>query len=160
MSMSYAGLPAQGLCPRIKEVGQLTRELLAVHGLDDWSFAFNKSKLNMGLCRYGPKSIELSIYFTERNSSATIRDTLLHEIAHALVGPGHGHDAAWKETCMRIGAKPERLSFEADMPVGRWQARCGSCGLMHHRHRKPKWMRGWSCCHCGPERGRLEWTKT
>jgi len=160
MQMSYAALPAQDLSSHAQGVRRLARELLTVHGLDDWFFAFNRSKLNMGLCRYGPMSIELSIYFTERNSSATIRDTLLHEIAHALVGPGHGHDAAWKQACVRIGARPERQSFEAEMPLGRWQARCGSCGRLHDRHRKPKWMRGWSCCHCGPERGRLEWTRT
>jgi predicted SprT family Zn-dependent metalloprotease len=48
----------------------------------------------MGLCLYEPKAIELSLHFIERNAEDVIRDTLLHEIAHALVGPGHGHDRA------------------------------------------------------------------
>jgi hypothetical protein len=56
-----------------------------------------------------------------------------------------------------VGAKPERLSFEAEMPSGRWQAVCGNCGMRHHKHRRPKHLVGWWCCRCGPERGRLVW---
>src|SRR3954468_6565933 len=104
---------------------RLALDLMAGHRLRGWSFRFNRSKTNLGLCRYGPRLIELSVHFVERNSREEVRDTLLHEIAHALVGPGHGHDEAWRRKCLDVGARPERLSFEADMPVGRWQAVCG-----------------------------------
>jgi predicted SprT family Zn-dependent metalloprotease len=141
----------------VLKTGTLACELLAAYGLHDWSVRFNRSKVNMGLCRYGPRTIELSRYFVERNPDEVVRDTVLHEIAHALVGPGHGHDAAWKAMCLRVGARPERLSFEVAMPAGRWQARCGGCGVLHHKHRRPKRMIGWWCCHCGPVLGRLVW---
>jgi predicted SprT family Zn-dependent metalloprotease len=144
---------------RILEAKQLADELLGRFGLPDWSFRFNRSKVNLGLCKYGPKAIELSSHFVERNSLDVVEDTLLHEIAHALVGPGHGHDATWKETCLRVGARPERLSYEADMPEGCWQATCGCCGMLHHKHRKPKHLVGWWCANCGPERGRLTWQR-
>jgi predicted SprT family Zn-dependent metalloprotease len=144
---------------RLGEVRRVAVELLTQHGLHDWSFGFNRGKRTMGLCLYGSRTIELSVHFVERNSPEVIRDTLLHEIAHALVGPGHGHDTLWKSKCCEIGAVPERLSFEVNMPEGRWQARCGQCGLLHHRHRKPKWMNGWYCSHCGKERGQLAWKK-
>ena len=145
------------LSPRCLQARHLARQLLAAHGLADWSFAFNRSKRDLGLCRFGPKVIELSRHFVERNGSGLVRDTLLHEIAHALVGPGHGHDDAWKRMCRRVGARPERLSHEADMPEGRWQATCAGCGMRHHKHRKPKRMRGWFCCRCGRVRGGLTW---
>jgi predicted SprT family Zn-dependent metalloprotease len=138
---------------------ELAISLLITHGLRDWSFAFNRSKRQMGCCRFGPKIIELSCHFVERNTLDLIRDTLLHEIAHALVGPGHGHDAVWKAMCVRVGAKPERLSDEAHMPQGRWQATCEGCGMRHHKHRRPKRMKGWYCCRCGPMRGALVWTR-
>jgi predicted SprT family Zn-dependent metalloprotease len=77
-----------------------------------------------GLCRYGPRTVELSVHFVERNSEEAVRDTLPHETAHAFVRPGHGHGAAWKAMCLRVGAKPERLSFGAVRPVGRWRAVC------------------------------------
>lgn len=132
-------------------------ELLQKHGLTDWRFRFNRRKCELGLCRYGPRFIELSIHFVARNGPEAVRETLLHEIAHALVGPEHGHDAAWRSKCREIGARPERVCHDAAMPPGRWQARCGGCGRTHHRHRRPKHLRGWHCRHCGREQGRLTW---
>jgi predicted SprT family Zn-dependent metalloprotease len=145
------------LSPRAVQAAALASELLAAHGLTGWAFGLNRSRLNMGLCKYGPRTVELSVFFVERNSVEAIRDTLLHEVAHALAGPGHGHDAAWKAMCLRVGARPERLSFEAAMPEGRWRATCGGCGMVHHKHRRPKHLVGWWCCCCGPQRGRLVW---
>jgi predicted SprT family Zn-dependent metalloprotease len=145
---------------RLEEIRQLAADLFALYGLAGWSLEFNRGKRTMGLCLYGSKTIALSVHFVERNQDEAIRDTLLHEIAHALVGPGHGHDASWKRKCLEVGARPERLSYEVNMPEGRWQAQCGHCGRLHHRHRKPKWMKGWYCTPCGKERGQLAWTKT
>jgi predicted SprT family Zn-dependent metalloprotease len=145
--------------PRIRQARTLAQRLLSNHGLRDWSFRFNRSKCNMGLCRFDDRSIELSLHFVERNPAPVGRDTLQHEIAQALVGPGHGHDTAWKQMCLRVGARPERVSFEVDMPDGLWQARCPGCGLIHHKHRKPKHMKGWSCKWCGPMNGRLLWVR-
>ena len=139
------------------EVRTLALELMARHGLHGWTFGFNRRKRSLGLCRYGIRAIELSIYFTDRNAAEEIRDTLLHEIAHALVGPGHGHDVVWKAKCREVGARPERCG-QADMPDGRWQARCGGCGGLFSRHRRPKQLKGWFCRTCGPERGTLIWS--
>jgi len=145
------------LSPRALRAAALAHELLAAHGLTGWSFRLNRSKVNLGLCKYGPRTIELSTHFVERNSDEAIRDTLLHEIAHALAGRAAGHGPLWKAMCLRVGARPERLSFEAVMPAGRWRAKCNCCGALHHRHRRPKRMTGWWCCRCGRERGRLSW---
>jgi predicted SprT family Zn-dependent metalloprotease len=144
-------------CPeRFLAARQLALRLLAAHGLQDWSFAFNRRKRSMGMCFYERQAIELSIWFIERNAEEAIRDTLLHEIAHALVGPGHGHDEVWKQKCIAIGAQPVRCG-QADMPAGRWQARCTSCDFCYYRHRRPKRLKGWFCRTCGPERGKLVW---
>src|SRR5438034_297105 len=133
---------------------------MAAHGLHDWSFRFNRRKQAMGLCIYHLRTIELSIHFVDgSNPIDEIRDTILHEIAHALVGPRHGHDKVWKRKCLEIGARPQRCG-QADMPEGRWQADCRSCGRAYHRYRKPKRLRGWFCRACGPERGSLGWRET
>jgi hypothetical protein len=144
---------------RALQVGDLAQRLLTSFGLGDWSFAFNRSKLQMGLCLYGPRCIALSVYFAELNTDEAVRDTLLHEIAHALVGPGHGHDAVWRAKCLEVGARPERLSYDVNMPLGRWQAVCPGCGRLHDRHRRPKHLVGWHCSYCGRERGRLTWSR-
>lgn len=152
--------PTLSLAQRLQEVHQLASALLTRHGLADWKFSFNRSKTQLGLCLFGPKLIQVSVHFVARNGADLIRDTLLHEIAHALVGLGHGHDGVWKAKCREIGARPERLCFEADMPAGRWQAQCGGCGMVHHKHRRPRHLHGWFCRHCGRERGRLTWQPT
>jgi predicted SprT family Zn-dependent metalloprotease len=135
---------------------KLALELMARHGLIGWSFDLNRQKRTLGLCRYGTKTIELSIYLVDRNDPEVVRETILHEIAHALVGPGHGHDRVWKAKAIEIGARPERCG-QADMPAGRWRADCPGCGQTFSRYRKPRQMRGWSCLACGPRQGALTW---
>jgi predicted SprT family Zn-dependent metalloprotease len=144
------------LSARRAAVRQVALELMSRHGLAGWSFAFNRRKRSMGLCRYGEKVIELSIHLVDRNGPEEILDTILHEIAHALVGRRHGHDAVWKAKCIEIGAQPQRCG-QADMPEGRWRATCRSCGQVFSRHRKPRRLNGWFCRLCGQERGQLSW---
>jgi predicted SprT family Zn-dependent metalloprotease len=144
--------------PKTVAVLKQARDLLDRHGLGDWVVAFNRRRRSLGYCWYDMRRIELSIYLVERNGEAEILDTLLHEIAHALLGPGHGHGPAWKRKCLEIGARPFRCG-QVNMPAGRWQALCGGCGKGFHRYRKPKRMQGWFCGGCGPQRGQLAWKR-
>ena len=38
------------------------------------------------------QQVERSVGFVLRATCSDIRDTLRHDIAHAIVGPGHRHD--------------------------------------------------------------------
>lgn len=152
-------LPA--LSPRCQAARDLALELMARHGLVDWEFRFNRAKRRVGVCyfpqRGRPGRIELSIHFPDLNPDDEVRDTILHEIAHALVGPGHGHDAVWRAKCIEIGAKPRRCYDAAvvEMPTGRWHARCPSCNRDFHRHRRPRGLGNWFCLACGETAGKL-----
>ena len=134
---------------------ELARKLLAEHNLTSWSFAFNHRKRALGLCRYSKKQIELSLHYIQRNDQAAIRDTILHEIAHAIAGPAAGHGPKWVSACIKIGAKPERLDTTANMPKGNYTAQCPSCQHLHHRYRKPLADRKYFCRKCGPAAGLL-----
>lgn len=134
---------------------KLAQTLMRDHGLVDWSFRFNTAKRQLGVCRYATRRIELSRHFVAANGEPAVRDTVLHEIAHALAGPEAGHGERWKAQCRRLGCAPERLDREAVMPRGRWRARCAGCGQSFHRHRRPMRGRTYACRRCGPERGRL-----
>ncbi|HYH68527.1 MAG TPA: SprT-like domain-containing protein [Urbifossiella sp.] len=143
----------------------LATQMMAQNGLTEWQFAFNTNKRRAGVCRYPargrPGRIELSKHYVLRNPAEEVRDTILHEIAHALVGHGHGHDEVWKAKCVEVGARPERCyGEEVEMPRGRWRATCAGCGKEHDRHRRPKQLAGWHCRRCGKERGALIWRQT
>jgi predicted SprT family Zn-dependent metalloprotease len=157
------GIPYR-LTERAVQVRELAHQLMLQYGLDEWEFGINTNVRRAGVCHYPsdgtPGRIEISGHFAERNSEEEIRETILHEIAHALVGPGHGHDAVWKAKCVEIGARPERCyGDELEMPKGKWRAVCPSCETEYDRHRRPKASMGWYCRSCGISRGILKWAK-
>ena len=132
----------------------LARELMTHFGIGDWTFHWNRRKRSLGLCKYRAKRIELSTHFVAANPEAPVRETILHEIAHALAGEKAGHGPKWKAMCVKVGCKPERCDQgEAIMPRGRWTARCNACGKEYWRHRRPAKRARYWCKSCGPERG-------
>jgi predicted SprT family Zn-dependent metalloprotease len=86
----------------------LAARLFAEHGLEDWSFAFDHATRRAGCCDYRRKRISFAVQFARQASEEEIHDTLLHEIAHALVGKKHNHDAVWKAKAQAIGSSGER----------------------------------------------------
>jgi predicted SprT family Zn-dependent metalloprotease len=134
----------------------LARQLIAEHRLAGWHFAFNRRKAALGLCRYDTKRIELSHHFVLRNDEPAVRDTILHEIAHALAGPEAGHGPRWQQMCRQIGASPQRVDYQAAMPRGKWQATCPGCGRTYNRHRRPMRNRIYTCRTCGPQTGQVQ----
>lgn len=142
---------------QLSELTILAEQLLQQHGLDDWTFTYNKNKRRLGVCRQHLKRIELSQFYVERNPEPHIMDTLLHEIAHAIVGVEHGHNQIWKEKCIELGCAPKSCDGSANMPEGRWQATCPTCSRHFAQHRRPKRFRRHYCLACGPEDGRLSY---
>ena len=130
----------------LDEAARLGRRLIAEHGLHDWTLVFDRAKQRAGICRYGTKQIGLSAPLTALHPEAEVRDTILHEIAHALAGPRHGHDAVWRATARRIGSSGQRcMSSDAPRVEGDW---VGTCPAGHRvtRHRRPE--RPSSCPTC------------
>ena len=141
------------------EAEQLARKLMADFGLPDWAFGWNRRKRSLGLCRYREKRLELSAHFVHANDETQVRETILHEIAHALAGEKAAHGPLWKAMCARVGCKPERCDHgTAVMPKGRWSALCPACGKQYHRHRRPARQARYWCRHCGPTTGTVTFT--
>ena len=122
----------------LAEVEALATELLDVHksfgGLHSrWRFGFDLSPMRAGVCRHGERRIDLSVSYCLQAELAEIADTVLHEIAHAIVGPAHHHDAVWRAKAREIGCSGER-THDVQHTVARWVGECG-CGVLWYRQR-------------------------
>ena len=130
------------------EVRQLATTLLSEYGLDDWTFKFDRAVRRLGCCYYGTKTISLSEPLARRNDISVIRNTILHEIAHALIGPRAGHGPKWRAMARSIGAKPQACSSESVTVPPKLVAECPRCNTQYGRHRAPSGPRacGSSAC--------------
>jgi len=119
-----------------------------VHGLRGWKLTLDHSRRRAGQCKYQTRTISISRYLTELHSEDEVRDTILHEIAHALT-PGDGHGEVWRRTCLAIGGNGQRTHSAATVP-GRWLGTCPS-GHTVRRHRMTKRLQqGVTCATCDP----------
>jgi hypothetical protein len=143
----------------LSDAYRMGTELLQRHGLDGWSLAFDNAKRRAGVCRHGARVIGLSAPLARLHSVEEVRETLLHEIAHALAGPEHGHDAVWVARARAIGSTGQRcLPAEAPRVTAPWLGVCPA-GHTVERHRRPE--RVASCLECSPTFSAehlLEWT--
>jgi superfamily II DNA or RNA helicase len=88
-----------------KDAADLLRRKMNEHGLTDWSVRLNQNAESrfLGLCSYKDKCIILSAHHIDIHPDPDVTNTILHEIAHALVGPGHAHDDVWSAKAREIG---------------------------------------------------------
>jgi len=133
------------------EIAILARGLMDKHGLEFWGFSFDNSKRHAGYCQHNKKTISLSKSISVSCTKTLVINTILHEIAHALVGPGHGHDWVWKRKCIEIGGNGQRLADASEIEQDKLNfAYKGTCpnGHILYRSRKPKKGRQHSCGRC------------
>jgi hypothetical protein len=132
----------------LREVLRLGRALLDAHGLTSWRFTLDNAKRRAGVCRFDTRTVSVSRHLMGLYDPDQVRDTVLHEIAHALVGPTHGHDDVWRAKAVAIGCSGSRL-VDADAPraPAPWRGTCPG-GHSVDRHRRP--ARPASCTRCDP----------
>lgn len=123
----------------------LAEALFKQHGVTDWTFGFDHTARRAGCCDYRSKRISVAFDLAANGNESDIRDTILHEIAHALVGRKHHHDAVWKTKALEIGCsgkRTHRLSFTTP----RWSVTCKNrCWTSTAQRRNSKLI----CRSCG-----------
>jgi len=127
-----------------KQVLDLGYDLMQIHGLSGWKIKFDHARRRAGLCDYRQSTISLSRHYVRHAEIAHITDTLLHEIAHALVGPGHGHDAVWRKQARDIGCTASRC-HDLNFADESWVMRCPNGCFDVKRHRRKS---GLVCMKC------------
>ena len=130
---------------RLSNCVAVAEALIEEHGLDGWSFQFDSAQRRAGACAFNTKVISLSRFYCIKAGDAQVRDTVLHEIAHALAGPKHNHDATWKRIARSIGCTADRC-HAVDFAPAKYIASCIRCGWHQKKNRR---LRGGVCRTCG-----------
>ncbi len=157
-SLDHVQIPLAPHCT-LEQAAELANRLLARHQesgklAGGWVFGFDLAPTRAGVCHYSQKRIGLSVNYCLRATPDEIEDTVLHEIAHAMVGFRHNHDAVWKAKALEIGCVGERCHrVEQSIPL--WIGQCG-CGQQWFRHRlQRRILRNRACPKC---RGVITWS--
>lgn len=140
----------------IEKAKLLAIELMNIHMSElvnqGWFFEWHNKKASAGTCSYYKKAIQLSKPITELADEADVKDTILHEIAHALT-PRHGHDWVWRKKALEIGCNGHRCfggkvkestSIAANL-LAKYKGVCPN-GHVTFRNRMPK--KKCSCAQC------------
>lgn len=142
------------------EIYSNARRLMDENGLQAWSIAFDRSKRRGGLCIHARRTLQFGEAVLAVMSDEQCINTITHEIAHAMVGPGHQHDGTWQRQHRALGGNGERC-HDTVVP-GRWQGVCPNGHTMNRHAKSDKMFRG-SCGQCSrrfDERYRYTWTDT
>ena len=125
---------------------RLARSLMNEHGLHDWTLTLDRAKTRAGAMFPRQRRISLSGPLTRVHDEELVRDTILHEIAHALVGHEHGHDHVWKAKARELGASDQRC-FDSD-GARELAPFIGTCPAGHEvrRHKRPTRLVSCSTC--------------
>lgn len=123
----------------LRDAKAIALQMMDHHGLlnQGWQFVFDNAKTRAGRCDYQARTISLSRNLPGVSGVSGVTDTVLHEIAHALVGPEHGHDATWKAKALEIGCSGERCHAYV-LQEAPWQLTC-PCGAISAARHKVTW---------------------
>jgi predicted SprT family Zn-dependent metalloprotease len=89
---------------KMLEVLFLTESLLIEHRLSS-EIAFRVHDEALGVCYNNGEKISLQVNHVIFNDMESVKNTILHEIAHALVGNEQGHNEIWQATAKELGVK-------------------------------------------------------
>ncbi|WP_445716530.1 hypothetical protein [Flavobacterium sp.] len=87
---------------KLLQVLYLTEELLVKYKIPDTQFFFANHFNAIGIA-YSDNRISLLIEEALKTSIEDFKNTILHEIAHILVGVENGHNIIWQKKAIELG---------------------------------------------------------
>lgn len=133
---------------------QLAAELMQEHGLvmtgnDAWQLRCSRGKNLLGFCQHRPvKRISLSSYLLWYGTDDEFIEIVLHEIAHALAGPGQGHGPKWQAIAKSIGCTGKRCLSGTPFAKRTFKIECPCGKVCVTRFVVKQSTRDWTCRHC------------
>jgi len=134
---------------KLSSATKVAMTLMKEHGLTEkgWKFEYDRAVRRFGCCNYTKMTISLSKKLVELNDEAKVIDTILHEIAHALVGKGQGHNRVWQRKAVSIGCNGSRCyGNEVTQPTLKYQLTCPNCGRTTQRAKMRSGLACGVCC--------------
>jgi predicted SprT family Zn-dependent metalloprotease len=129
----------------IIEICKFAKEQIDKH-CPEYRLAFNKRKRALGVCDYRKKQIQLSLIHMKIQPLDIMKNTVIHEVAHALT-EGHHHDRVWKRKFIELGGDGQRLCTICEMPKGKYTYECPNCKKVSHFYKQVKAERACGeCC--------------
>lgn len=116
----------------LQKAEALAISLMRKYKLDGYVFRWDSSYKRMGMIDYDKKTIYLSPQLTYINQERFVRDTILHEIAHAYC-PDNNHGPKWRAVAKAIGCRPRakvRVTDGIKIP-SKFRAVCHKCGEIY-----------------------------
>ena len=103
----------------------------------------NKLKNSFGYCAascYKVEKIVISEHLINYGTIKENKETILHELAHALDCNQHGHDIIWKKYAKKIGLEDVNTKAKPSYNIPyKYVLKCAVCGkVLGKRHRKSK----------------------
>ena len=113
---------------RLDEVRVVAATLMAEHLDGSWTFRFGNSRLVSAMCDMTKSEISLSRWHALHSDDYSIRNSMLHEIAHALIPyvfrepRSEDHGQRWRDLAESLGTN---LNWGFDSYyVARWTGQC------------------------------------
>jgi predicted SprT family Zn-dependent metalloprotease len=125
---------------------KLAKELIAEH-CPEYTFQFDNAKVRFGYCNWNKKIISLSKHLVLMNDEEQVKDTILHEIAHALT-PKQRHNSVWRAKAIEIGCDGNSCCDDkvVNIPKGKYVYQCPICEEKYYQHRR--YYRKTACGKC------------
>lgn len=81
--------------------------MLRRYGLHNWNFVIKDygNETWLGLCEYCSNTISINSQVAKHGTFRTVKNIILHEIAHAVLGPGFEHGTIFHDTAVSMGCE-------------------------------------------------------
>tara|TARA_R110000765_G_scaffold405952_1_gene502733 strand:- start:253 stop:747 length:495 start_codon:yes stop_codon:yes gene_type:complete len=137
---------------RLDKARHMAMRMMREHGLTTYTFKWDKAVRRFGCHNGRMKTLSLSRPLTQHETNEDrVKNTILHEIAHALDYKKRGysnHDKNWKKMAKSIGCTGERCTSMSGVDMSlvmKWIGDCPKCNKRFHRVRRTNIACG-SCC--------------
>lgn len=92
----------------IREVHAFAFETFHQHKMGHWKIRWNRHAGTAGLTDYETRTVTFSATAMESWDWPEVENTVIHELAHVLVGPGQGHNRKWAKQVKDLGGIPQQ----------------------------------------------------